>query len=119
MNHHHADIKAAWQALTERQRQALTQDRIALLRWMKAILKARMPHLHDGPGDRHGLPGGNQDVRPLKGSEMTMKARLWLLGMLLGWPGTLPMIGACLLMAAPYLTAGITGVWVMRKLCQN
>jgi hypothetical protein len=49
MDHHHTDIEAAWQALTERQRHALTQDRIALLRWMKTVLKARMPHLRDGP----------------------------------------------------------------------
>jgi hypothetical protein len=49
MDRHHADIEAVWLALPESQRQTLTRDRIALLRWMKAILKARIPHLHDGP----------------------------------------------------------------------
>jgi hypothetical protein len=50
---------------------------------------------------------------------MSTKARLWLLGMLLSWPGTLPMLGACLLMAAPYLAAGIAATGAVRKLCQN
>jgi hypothetical protein len=33
----------------------------------------------------------------------TTNVRLWLLGLLLGWPGTLPYIGAYVLMTLPLL----------------
>jgi hypothetical protein len=34
---------------------------------------------------------------------MATKTRLWLLGMLMGCPGALPMIGACILLTLPLL----------------